>query len=102
MTLPVFLWVVFVVVNVADYVVTMRWLELGGGEGNPILRGIMRALKSPSLAMIATKLPALGLTYYLAVSPWEHRSIFLGVAVVVYGYVAAVGYGKVRKYERDA
>lgn len=101
MDLAVFLWVVFVVVNVADFVLTSRWLELGGQETNPALRAIMRWLKNPTAAMVATKLPALGLTYYLAASPWEYRSAFLGVCVAVYSYVVWDTYRKLEAFSRS-
>ena len=61
----------FVLVNVLDAALTLYALKLGGSEGNPLMRALMRRVH-PALALAATKGAYIVLVGALlpAMAPW--------------------------------
>ena len=61
----------FVLVNVLDAALTLWALKLGGSEGNPLLRAMMRRVH-PALVLAATKGAYIVLVgaWLPAVAPW--------------------------------
>jgi len=61
----------FAAVNILDAALTLYALKLGGSEGNPLMRALMRRLH-PALVLAATKgayIVAVG-AFLPAVAPW--------------------------------
>ena len=85
---------VFVAVNVLDAALTLYALKLGGSEGNPLMRALMRRVH-PALALAAIKGAYIVLAGALlpAVAPWLPWVTAFFVAVCAWN---AVQIGKLR------
>lgn len=79
--LPLALFLLLVVVNVADIVSTLIAIRLGASEGNPLLKPFVERLGVVP-GLLALKIPLLVLTYFYAMYPIVLGAlclIFLGV-----------------------
>ena len=78
----------FVLVNVLDAALTLWALKLGGAEGNPLLRAMMRRVH-PALVLAATKGAYIVLVgaWLPAVSPWLPWMTAFFVAVCAWNAV---------------
>ena len=85
----------FVLVNVLDAALTLYALKLGGSEGNPLLRAMMRRVH-PALVLAATKGAYIVLVGAVlpAVAPWLPWMTAFFVAVCAWNIVQIV---KLRK-----
>ena len=81
----------FVVVNILDAALTLYALKLGGSEGNPLLRALMRKLH-PALALAVTKGAYIVLVgaWLPAVAPWLPWMTAFFVAVCAWNAVQIV------------
>ena len=77
-----------VAVNVLDAVLTLYALKLGGSEGNPLLRAMMRRVH-PALVLAATKGSYIVLVgaWLPAVAPWLPWMTAFFVAVCAWNVV---------------
>ena len=78
----------FVAVNILDALLTLYAIKLGGSEGNPLLRALMRRVH-PALVLAATKgayIVAVG-AFLPAVAPWLPWLTALFVAVCAWNVV---------------
>ena len=85
----------FVLVNLLDAGLTLYALKLGGTEGNPLMRALMRRVH-PALVLAATKgayIVAVG-AFLPAVAPWLPWMTAFFVAVCAWN---AVQIGKLKK-----
>ena len=85
----------FAAVNILDAALTLWALKLGGTEGNPLIRALMRHVH-PALALAATKgayIVAVG-AFLPAVAPWLPWLTALFVAVCAWNVVQI---GKLKK-----
>ena len=85
----------FVAVNILDAALTLYALKLGGSEGNPLLRALMRRVH-PALVLAATKgayIVAVG-AFLPALAPWLPWLTALFVAVCAWNVVQI---GKLKK-----
>ena len=78
----------FAAVNVLDAALTLYALKLGGSEGNPLLRALMRRVH-PALVLAATKGAYIVLVgaWLPAVSPWLPWMTAFFVAVCAWNVV---------------
>ena len=78
----------FVLVNVLDAALTLYALKLGGSEGNPLLRALMRRVH-PALVLAATKGAYIVLVGAVlpAVAPWLPWMTAFFVAVCAWNAV---------------
>ena len=78
----------FVLVNVLDAALTLWALKLGGSEGNPLLRALMRRVH-PALVLAVTKGAYIVLVgaWLPAVSPWLPWMTAFFVAVCAWNAV---------------
>ena len=85
----------FAAVNVLDAALTLYALKLGGSEGNPLLRAMMRRVH-PALVLAATKGAYIVLVgaWLPAVAPWLPWMTAFFVAVCAWNIVQIV---KLRK-----
>ena len=87
--------VAFAAVNVLDAALTLYALKLGGTEGNPLMRALMRRVH-PALVLAATKGAYIVLVgaWLPAVAPWLPWMTAFFVAVCAWNVVQI---GKLRK-----
>ena len=85
----------FAAVNVLDAALTLYALKLGGSEGNPLLRAMMRKLH-PALVLASTKGAYIVLVGAVlpAVAPWLPWMTAFFVAVCAWNVVQS---GKLRR-----
>ena len=78
----------FAAVNVLDAALTLYALKLGGSEGNPLLRALMRRVH-PALVLAATKGAYIVLVgaFLPAVAPWLPWMTAFFVAVCAWNVV---------------
>ena len=89
----------FAVVNALDAALTLWALKLGGSEGNPLMRALMRRLH-PALVLAVTKGAYIVLVgaFLPALAPWLPWMTAFFVAVCAWN---AWQIGKLRRARRD-
>jgi choline-glycine betaine transporter len=84
MKLTIALFILFLVVQIADVITTVRAIAAGASEGNPLIAGVMKKIGViPSLIIVKVfVICAVGIGFYFL--PYWLLSAFLGVGSAVY------------------